>query len=750
MKINLILKKYLMTIDEIHRNEPLSVRSYHVCKYNGLESLSDIIKFYRENKSFNKLRNCGKRSNEELTELYNKYKNIDFGFQEIYPVKFQNKFKTIISELSRNQREVINSFIQVNANSLSNRSQNGINSFLENNLKIKNFADKILFTDGFDFKKIKNIGAGTVPELEVFVNIVEDFIIEVSKNENDKYLISLKNKFLIQNTFSLSNIPNEILESESIFQLTNFLITQNAFYDVNQTKILTKAFKIHLNSPELTLDEIAKEVDLTRERVRQVRKTIFEELSNKLLFIQNFDDNLLEKYNIDNTQCYIEINDAQIEVINNQNNTNFTREFIIYLIYCYWSPEFELIGKNEDVLLPKYFNARNRHNWQNFYLVKKELVLEFDFISLANDISERLNERLEETYSFSFKSYLSNFLINNNLEILNSILGIAEKIVNQEFEIYIDLEDNLIFERNSVKTLPEYIFDALEEIGKPSTVDEIYNFIENKYPGTSKSPEALRGSCQRTESLIFFGRTSTFGLKKWEKEMENIKGGTIRSIAEEFLLNYTVPMHIKDIAEFVLQYRPESNEKSIIYNLKMEDNNRFLFFKNSFIGLKSKKYNIDEYLLLNNNEKVIKKSWEENYQDLIDFISKNNKLPSSINCPLEELKINRWLNVQKSKINRNLLDKSKSELISEVTSKYNLRDDKTTIFRNEGYNELLEFVKKNKRLPNAGKKEEQLLYSFFYKQRKLFEDTKLGVDEELKFIEIAKTIQNVKYENQRN
>jgi hypothetical protein len=62
----------------------------------------------------------------------------------------------------------------------------------------------------------------------------------------------------------------------------------------------------------------------------------------------------------------------------------------------------------------------------------------------------------------------------------------------------------------------------------------------------------------------------------------------------------------------------------------------------------------------------------------------------------------------------------------------------------------LEFVKKNKRLPNAGKKEEQLLYSFFYKQRKLFEDTKLGVDEELKFIEIAKTIQNVKYENQRN
>ncbi|PRZ21259.1 sigma factor-like helix-turn-helix DNA-binding protein [Flavobacterium granuli] len=577
-----------MTIDEIHKNEPLSVRSYHVCKYNRLETLSDIIKFYRENRSFDKLRNCGKKSNEELTELYNKYKDIDFVFQEIFPVKFENKFKIIISELSRNQREVINSFIQVNTNSLSVRSQNGIKALLENNLKIKNYADKILFEDGFDIKKIKNIGAGTVPELEVFVNIVEDFIIEVSKNENDKYLISLKNKFLIQNTFSLSNIPNEILESESIFQLTSFLINQNAFYDKNQTKILTKAFKIYLNSPELTLDEIAKEVDLTRERVRQLRKIIFEELSSKLLFIQNFDDNLLEKYNIDNTQCYIEINDSQIEVINNQNNTNFTKEFIIYLIYSYWSYEFELVGNNEDVLLPKYFNARNRHNWNDFYLVKKELVQEFDFISLANDISERLNERLEETYSFSFKSYLSNFLINDNLEILNSIMEIAEKIVNQEFGIYIDLEDNIIFERNSIKTLPEYIFEALDEIGKPSTVEVLYEFIENRYPGISKSSEALRGSCQRSDTLIYFGRSSTYGLKKWEIEMENIKGGTIKNIITELLNISDTPIHINEILNEVHKYRELTNERNIITNLKLDPSKDFIIYNQKFVGLKAK------------------------------------------------------------------------------------------------------------------------------------------------------------------
>lgn len=583
--------KFLMTIDEIHKNEPLSVRSYNVCKYNSLESLSDIIRFYRENKSFDKLRNCGKKSNEELTELYNKYKNIDFVFQEIYPIKFENKFKLIISRLSRIQREVINSFIQVNTDSLSNRSRNAIKILLEDNLKIKNFADKILFADNFDVKKIRNVGDLSVTEIEAYINVVEDFIIEVSKYESEKILISLKNKFLIQNTFSISIIPNEILESESIFQLTNFLISNNAFYDKNQNKIFTKSLKIYLNFEELTLEELAIDLDISRERVRQVRKIIIEELYNKLSFIQNFNDNLLEKYNIDNTQYYIEINDSQVGAINNQNKTNFTKEFIIYLLYSYWSSVYELVGNNEDVLLPKYFNSRIRHNWNNFYLVKKELALEFDFISLANDINERLNERVEETYSFSFKSYLSNFLINKNLVILNSIMELAEKIVNQEFGIYIDLEDNLIFERNSSKSGFEYSYEALQELGKPSKVNEITQKIIELHPNYETDDAKVRTTLKRINGFVPMGRNSIFGLKKWEEELEDFKGGTIKNIIIDYLLYKEEPIHIYEILEEVHRFREATTAKNIITNLKLDPQNQFIIFNQSFVGLKTKNYN---------------------------------------------------------------------------------------------------------------------------------------------------------------
>lgn len=732
-----------MTIDEIYKNENISVRSYNVCRYNELDTLKEIIKFYRENKSFNKLRNCGKKSNEELTALYYKYKNIDFGLDEIYSAKIENKFKKIISELSRNQREVINSFIQINTNSLSIRSQNAIKAFLENNLKIKNFGDKILFEDGFEIKDLRNVGDRSVSELEAYINIVVDFIIVVSENENDKSLISLKNKFLIQKTFSLPFIPYEILESESIFQLINFLITQNALYDINQTKILIKAFKIHQNSPVLSLDDIALEVNLTRERVRQVRKIISEELFNKLLFVQNFNDNLLQKYNIDNTQSYIEISDSQLQRINNQNETNFTKEFITYLIFTYWSSQYELIGNYEDVLQSKFFTARDRHNWNNIYLVKKELVLEFDFISLANDISERLNERNVETYSFSFKSYLSNFLINSNFGILNSIMEVAEKIINEEFEIYIDLEDNLNFERNSSKSGFEYSYEALQGLGKPSKVSEITQKIMELYPNYETDDAKVRTTLKRINGFVPIGRKSIFGLKKWEDELENFKGGTIRQITEEFLNKFNEPKHISEIAEYVLKFRPKTYERSILDNLKAEESGLFVFYKDYTVGISYKKYDDDLFIPLSILNKSVIKTWEESFLLLTEFVKKENRIPFSSGCPEEEKQLYRWYNIQKVKIENGKLGVAKENFINSIIKEYDISRNRRRSNTDDNYKELTQFIFNKKRLPSANKPGEEKLYSFFYKQRKLFRAKEMNEKEKLNFIEIAKKLQNI-------
>ncbi len=585
-----------MTIDGIYRKEEISVRSYHVCKYNDINSVKDLKDYYYKYKSFDKLRNCGRKSNEELIEICNKYQGEYLENREIQ-IKKENPLKIIVLELTRVQREVINSFILVNTNSLSVRSKNAISFHLKGNLRIKNFAEKILLSESFTVKNIQNIGNKYVPELEIYINIIRDFLIEVSQSNDEKYLISLKNKFLIQHTFSISKIPNEILESESIFLLTDFLLNQNALFDETHTVIVKKAFKMYQNQKELTLDDIGLVVNLTRERVRQIRVVCLGELLNKLLFIQNLDDDLYRKYNIDINSNQIEINSDVIDIINSTNNTILSREFITYILLAYLNDDFSLIGNIEDVFQPKYFNVRTRYNWNNFYLIKKEIDAEINFNALTNDISSRINERIEESYSFNFKSYLSKFLNNDNIDILDLALPIAENIVNDEFEIYLDLEENIIFKRNTIKQIPEYIVEALENFGEPVKLSKIYNWIENKYPGATKSEEALRGSCQRGKEIIYFGRSSTFGLKKWESSRDNIKGGTIKDIINELLEQSQMPIHIVEILNEIHQYRVQTNERSVITNLKLDPNNSYIIFNQKFIGLvrKMKSYDIDKY-----------------------------------------------------------------------------------------------------------------------------------------------------------
>jgi hypothetical protein len=484
---------------------------------------------------------------------------------------------------------------------------------------------------------------------------------------------------------------------------------------------------------------LSQNILLTRERCRQIRVKILDELESKFMFLTKFDQNLFIGYKIDFNEPLIIITDEIALNINSLDETNFSKHFITLISSFFYNNEFELLGNRDDLLIIKDFKIRTRHNWKGLYLVSKKLRQDFDFIKFIEDIDKRKSELIDETYKFNFKSYLSSFLKSEDFSLLEVLVNVCEKLLNEEFNIYLNIEENIVFERKSFKTLTEYAYEALEVLGKPSHIDEINQQIKILKPDYNN---AVKNTALKREfGFVPFGRASIFGLKKWDSEKENIKGGTIRSIAEEFLTNYSIPMSIKDIAEFVLQYRPESNEKSIIYNLKMEDNNRFVFFKKAFIGLKSKKYNLNEYFLLNSEEKIINRTWEENYQELLSFISKHNKLPSSISCPLEEIRLSRWLYTQTSKINRGLLDSSKTVLISKITSNFNVRDNKTTLFRSDGYKRLHEFIEKEKRLPSARKNEESQLYAFFYKQRKLFENSELGSEEELKFLEIAKSIQ---------
>ncbi|MCG8183254.1 hypothetical protein [Tenacibaculum piscium] len=735
-----------MKISEIYRKGKISVRSYNVCIYNNLNSVKDLKEYLSKRKSFTNLRNCGRKSNEELIEICDKYQGeyLDKAENE----KKENPLKKIILELTRLQREVINNFILVNINSLTNRSKNAISLNLNRNFKIKNLAERVFFSN-IDVEDWVNVGEKSIEEIDEFFTTIKKFIIEVNQSNEDKYLISLKNNFLIQHTFSISEIPSEILESESIFSLTNFLLNQYVIFTEKPTLVIKKALKIYQNQEIISLEYIAKEVNLTRERVRQIKVKTIKELHLKFLFIQNFNEDLFQNYNIDINSNYLDINTDVVENINKKNKINLSKEFITYILYSFLNNNFFLVGEIEDVLDLTSSNSTKKYNWKNFYLIKKELVIEIDFNVLVNDIDTRINDRIEESYSFSFKSYLFKFLTNNNIDILNLIFPIAEKIINDEFELYLDLDENLIFKRNTIKQAYEYSYEALEQLGKPSKVEEIFEKVLEIHPNYNTEEAQIRISMKRKNGFVPIGRKSVFGLKKWEKELENFKGGTIRDIVEEYLMQFSVPKYISDITEHVLRYRPKSNQYSILQNLKLDESGLYIFFKDSHIGLATKKYDSD-FKKISELKVPDKRTWEESLEVLKDFIVKQKRLPFSSGCSESEKKLYRWFNIQKVKCYDGKIDKNKEVLIIEIDKKYPQINGKRRSNSDKKYTELITFIKINFRFPSANKNGEENLYQFLYKQRKLFDKNKLEAKEKVKFIETIKILENIKYENKRN
>ena len=606
------------------------------------------------------MRNCGQWTNEELIKICNKYQTF------IEKSEIINLLEEIIANLTRIQRKVINRFICINANNLSVRGRNALSNFLNGNFNIRNFSDKILLNKNFTLYTIDNIGEKTIPELENYIDIIRDFIFKINETISEKQLITLENDFLIQQTFSISNIPTEISQSGSIFKLTDFLLKNNAFFSETHNSIIQETLNIYQNHKGKTLEEIAIKYNLSRERIRQIRKDCVNELFEKLSFIKNFNDDLSSRYGLELSSSLIKIDENLAEQINTRNETDFSKEFISYILSVYLNDNFIVIGNIEDILQAKYSTSRNRHNWSNIYIISKELP-KIDFISLANDISKRKNERIEETYSFNFKSYLSRFMNNIDIESINLISPIVERIINSEFNLSVDIEDNLIFRRNTSKQAFEYSYEALEVLGKPSSVEEITQKVFELYPDYQTDESKIRASMKQKDGFVPVGRNSVFGLKKWEQELDDFKGGTIRSITHDFLERSSTPKHITEITEHILKYRPNSNEKSIYNNLKIDESKTFIFFKDSYIGLNNRNYP-EDFEILKDSDIIERNSWEKSYENLQKFLSFKNRLPYSSGVPEEEIKLYRWLHVQKNKIKE--LDEYKSKLIIKIFEIY--------------------------------------------------------------------------------
>jgi len=674
--MNLAIKN--ISLEELRDAHNLSVRSLNACQNRGLNDLHSLLNYFSENKNFMRLRSCGNKSNDELIAICERYINCEI-IEITSPSELQekqrilknseskNKIQELIDNLSVKQKRLINNIIASQINELSIRSHNVLKNYTDSEFTLKKL-NEIIINPNFKILKLRNAGKSTQIELEIFFRTIREQLELIKDINNQKELsIELCNSFLkrkfCNNDYIIKNIwyNYKIEEAPPIFKIINVLITHEVLFDSNERVVFERGFNFWKNNETSTLESIGNKIGITRERARQIKKQIYDNLLGTFSFIKGLDFDGLNYYGIDLDADLVIIDEDVIDEINKKESTNFNGIFITKIFSILLENTHALIGDFKASTKSNKQSCGKSYSWNSIYLVKKRITKWLSFEALVADVNRRNTERIEEDYSLHFEAYILNFQKSQHDVDYRKLLPIVEHILFCEFEIIIDVFDQITFKRKTKKQLNKLIYDILVEKNKPLDLYEIYDLLALKQPNAVKNTDALRSACQRDPNLMYFGRSSTYGLKSWEKD-RTIKGGTMHDIAEEFLLKFKTPKHIDEIVKYVSQYRPEVTNRNLYYNLKSAENRRFSFFPNSYIGLIVKQY--DAAFSTELSSAKTRMTWDESFELLTNFVNENNRLPLSTGIASEQ-KLYRFLNVQLRKSNKNKLKR-----INKLLEKY--------------------------------------------------------------------------------
>jgi hypothetical protein len=651
-----------ISIEQLSKIENLSVRSTNVCEWNGLKDLTAILSYYGENNNFLSLRNCGQKSNIELIKLCKRNEN--FLIKAIKTVT-ENPLQKQLEILTARQKQILNNVINSQLKELSKRANNAIKVFANSDASLKSLYE-IIINPNFDIKNFRNVGGKTEEELKDFFKNLRDQLELISVFNDEKELTIelfstyLKRKFdveqdVLKEIFNNYNLENRL----PLFKALLVLINRELVFTNKEKEVFEKGLNFWQENNAKTLEEIAVICNVTKERMRQIKNRLLDELREKFAFIKGFELEAINLYGIDFTNDFILLTEELVCEINEKEKNTFNHLFINLIFSILFEDSLKIVGNIESAIFNSAKARGVQHNWCSTYLIKNELFNLYDFEAFVNDIDKRLSERIEEDYSFHFETYLHKFLKVEYSGDLMSIIPIAEHILYNEFVLTLDRYEQITFKRNTKKQVFEYVYDILGDKNEPLTVYQIYEILNANFPDVTKNAKALRGSCQRAPNLIYFGRSSTYGLKNWE-DNESIKGGTIRSITEEYLLNFNSPKHIFEITEHINRFR-DTNAKNIHANLKLDESGTFELFPQSFVGLKIKSkypeyqkyYTIPRFLgksimaFLRNKEQLF-------INDLINFVSSNTNLSSDdALLVIRQLEVDKYLIIENSTVVNN-------------------------------------------------------------------------------------------------
>ena len=226
----------------------------------------------------------------------------------------------------------------------------------------------------------------------------------------------------------------------------------------------------------------------------------------------------------------------------------------------------------------------------------------------------------------------------------------------------------------------------------------------------------------RDERICPKGKTSCYALTEW-----NIFTGTIRDLIYETLLKSDLPLTAEELCALIREVY-ETSPKSVRSTVVADKGDKFVFFKNGYIGLKSKSYP-DEY-----SDVTLSRKPRQSFQDSLDeyerYLATHHHMPFSTGTVVEQFLYNWYGNVIGKRISLNAKQEADFNAMIERNKEYMVNGIEYAFFRR--CDDYKVFLDENMELPTS--ETDATLYNWFQTQIKKyteFEDRRYGYFEDL-------------------
>ena len=494
--------------------------------------------------------------------------------------------------------------------------------------------------------------------------------------------------------------------------------------DDRMKTIAQRTLSITYENPLDELTDVATDLNLSRERVRQLRETCFNEI---LTYPKAIDRaGLLDGF-IYQTQF-----EYDFRRIREEEGVDFSDDYITVCVSI-TTASLTLIGSSRDALLKPSSPSRR------LYLVPKSLNAIFSFILFINKIEEMVKEKRFYPYRDDLETFVRG-LLNKDIPD-DDFYAIVRECRNILLKGYPDniINSQVYFPANARKTIPNLIEDILREFNRPMTAEEICEQLNQRYPDLEQIPSKIGANALRNSNIVAVSRSSTYALVEWNHTEK--RGGTIRDLAVEYLNSLFQPIApLSDICEYIAKFREDVKDSSVKANLLAESSNRFsLYYKGDMLYVGFSDYSFgDEYVM--QEKRQGRRTFKDSIDRLEKFIKENGHFPFISGVDAEEARLSRFYSVAKSNQKKGILSDEELAEIERIDTTYgHLKIKKERVSWDEHLESFVKYITENETLPDRSSRE----YAWFEENKELYDAEELDSDRAQSFAFLMKIVKRM-------